>query len=197
MSDTQDRKLQLQKMVLGALLTAIVIVLQLAGSFIRLGTFSVSLVLLPVVIGAVLCGRGIGAWLGFVFGVVVIMSGDASLFMTLNAPGTIITVLLKGALCGFASGVTYRALARYNRNLAIIAAAIVCPIVNTAVFLLGCFVFFIGPISEWAASEGVSLTKYMIIFLVGGNFIFELATNAILSPVIIRVIDFAKTKLAK
>lgn len=197
MLNAQNRKLRLQKMVIGALLTAIVIILQLAGSFIRLGTFSVSLVLLPVVIGAVLCGCGIGAWLGLVFGIVVIMSGDASLFMALHAPGTVITVLAKGILCGLASGAVYKLLQRYNRNVAVIAAAIVCPVVNTAVFLLGCFTFFIAPISEWAAAEGISITKYLITFMVGGNFLFELATNAILSPVIIRVIDFAKSKLSR
>lgn len=197
MLNTDNRKLRLQKTVIGALLTAIVIILQLMGGFIRLGTFSVSLVLLPVVIGAVLCGCGIGAWLGLVFGIVVIMSGDASLFMTLHAPGTVITVLSKGVLCGMAAGVAYRLLQRYNRHIAVIAAAIVCPVVNTAVFLLGCFIFFIQPISQWAVAEGVSVTKYVITFLVGGNFLFELATNAILSPVIIRVIDFAKNKLSK
>ena len=41
-----------QKIVGLGLFTAIVIVLQLMGSFIRFGTFSISLVLVPVVIGA-------------------------------------------------------------------------------------------------------------------------------------------------
>ena len=65
-----------QKIVGLGLFTAIVIVLQLMGSFIRFGTFSISLVLVPVVIGAALYGAGAGAWLGFVFGVVVLLSGD-------------------------------------------------------------------------------------------------------------------------
>lgn len=67
-----------QKIVGLGLFTAIVIVLQLMGSFIRFGTFSISLVLVPVVIGAALYGAGAGAWLGFVFGVVVLLSGDAA-----------------------------------------------------------------------------------------------------------------------
>ena len=69
-----------QKIVGLGLFTAIVIVLQLMGSFIRFGTFSISLVLVPVVIGAALYGAGAGAWLGFVFGVVVLLSGDAAAF---------------------------------------------------------------------------------------------------------------------
>ena len=57
-----------QKIVGLGLFTASVIVLQLMGSFIRFGTFSISLVLVPVVIGAALYGAGAGEWLGFGFG---------------------------------------------------------------------------------------------------------------------------------
>ena len=74
----RDRNNNTQKIVGLGLFTAIVIVLQLMGSFIRFGTFSISLVLVPVVIGAALYGAGAGAWLGFVFGVVVLLSGDAA-----------------------------------------------------------------------------------------------------------------------
>ena len=47
-----------------AIFTAIVIVLQLLGSFVRFGPFSISLVLIPIVVGAALYGPGAGAWLG-------------------------------------------------------------------------------------------------------------------------------------
>jgi len=97
-----------QKIVGLGLFTAIVIVLQLMGSFIRFGTFSISLVLVPVVIGAALYGAGAGAWLGFVFGVVVLLSGDAAAFLGVNALGTILTVLVKGTLAGLLSGLPER-----------------------------------------------------------------------------------------
>ena len=89
-----------KKMVLAAILTAIVIVLQFLGAFIKLGPFSVSAVLVPIVIGAATCGVGIGAWLGFVFGVVVLLSGDAALFLAVDVLGTILTVLAKEGLDG-------------------------------------------------------------------------------------------------
>ena len=54
-----------------ALLTAVVVILQLLGAFVRFGPFSISLVLIPIVVGAALYGVWAGAWLGFVFGVVV------------------------------------------------------------------------------------------------------------------------------
>ena len=54
------------------ILTAVVIVLQLMGSFIRFGQFSISLVLIPIVVGTALYGPLAGAWLGFVFSLVVL-----------------------------------------------------------------------------------------------------------------------------
>ena len=63
-----------------ALFTALIVILQLLGSFIRFGPVSVSLVALPIVVGAAVYGSVAGLWLGFVFGVVVLLSGDAAAF---------------------------------------------------------------------------------------------------------------------
>ena len=183
-------------MVLGAVLTALVIVLQFMGAFIHLGMFSISLVLIPIVIGAATCGVSIGAWLGLVFGLVVLFSGDASAFLMVNAPGTIITVLAKGVLAGLCAGLTYKCLEKYNRTVAVIVAAIVCPLVNTGVFLIGCFVFFFEAIKAWGVAEGYgNVIQYMLLVLVGGNFLFELGTNIVLSPIVVRLINIRKKQI--
>ncbi len=185
-----NKAVNTQKLVVCAILTAMVIILQFLGSFIKFGTFSVSLVLVPIVIGAAVCGTYAAAWLGLVFGAVVLISGDASLFLAVNPIGTFITVLLKGILCGLAAGLVYKALARTSLYPAVIAAAIVCPLVNTGVFLLGCFAFFMQPVSEWAAALGFGsdITSYMIFVLVGANFLFEMGFNIILSPAVVRLL---------
>lgn len=172
-----------------ALFTAIVAVLQGVGGFIRFGMFSVSLVLVPIVIGAALCGKWSGAWLGFVFSIAVFVTGDAAFFMSLNIPGTIITVVLKGTLAGLAAGIAYDLLKKINRFAAVMTAAVVCPVVNTGIFLIGCRLFFFDSVKAWAIGEGVSAGKYMIVFLVGFNFIFELLFNIVLAPVAVRLID--------
>lgn len=181
-------------LALGAILTALVIVLQYMGSFIRFGPFSISLVLIPIVIGAATCGASIGAWLGLVFSVVVILSGDAAAFMAVTVPGTIITVLAKGILCGLCAGLVYKLFAKRNRYLATVVAAVVCPIVNTGVFLIGCRVFFYDTIAQWAVDfgYGANIMAYMFLGLAGGNFLFELAFNLILSPAIVRLLDAVK-----
>lgn len=182
-------------MVLAAILTALVVVLQFIGQTIRLGPFMISLVLVPIVIGAATCGPKIGGWLGFVFGLFVLISGDAAAFLTINIFGTIVTVLLKGVLCGFVAGYVYQLLEGKNKTLAVFAAAVVCPVVNTGVFLLGCLVFFMDTIILWA--NGSNVIAYMFVGLVGGNFLVELALNLVLGPAIVRLVGIAEKKFAR
>ena len=191
MAKANNNYYSVQKLTLGAMLTALVILLQLIpGAVIRFGVFQVSLVLVPIVVGAAVCGPYIGAWLGFVFGMVVLLNGDAAPFYAVSPVGTVLTVLLKGALAGLAAGLVFRWLSGYNVYLGVIAAAVVCPVVNTGVFLLGCLLFFLPTLTEWAGGQNVY--EYMILGLVGGNFLFELGFNVLLSPIILRLLRISK-----
>ena len=191
-SSKRFSSVDVRKLTYISILTALVVVLQLAGSFIRLGTFSVTLVLIPIVIGAALMGPLCGAWLGFVFGLVVLLSGDAALFLGINPFGTVVTVLLKGTLCGLVGGLVYKLFERFDKYVATMVAAVVCPLVNTGVFLLGSLVFFLDTIKEWAVGEGVGVGVYMFAFLVGFNFLFELLFNVVLAPVAVRLLNIKK-----
>jgi len=217
------KKLSTRTLTIGAALTALVIILQFMGAFIRFGMFQVSLVLVPIVIGAAVGGVGLGTWLGFVFGMVVLLNGDAASFLAIDVFGTIITVLLKGTLCGLLAGVTYKYVflglnklcarkvlkmnekgylcdnctgtmtkyfSRNNQFVSILAAAVVCPIVNTGIFLLGCVLFFMPFIRELAA--GMNVAKFMIVGFVGINFLIEMGINLLLSPVIVRLLNARK-----
>lgn len=178
-----------------ALLTAIVFVLQISFSAIRIGVFSVTLVLLPVVLGAALCGPIAAGWLGFVFSVAVLVSGDANLFLAIDPLGTVVTVILKGTIAGLITGLVFWLLSKKNRYLAVIVSAAVCPIVNTGIFLVGCNLFFFDTISAGAAAEGFDNPfMYAITFFVGFNFLFELAYNVIFSPVLYRLLNMKAEK---
>lgn len=192
MAKTEKNRKQLETLVLGGILTALVVVLQYMGSFIKFGPFSISLVLIPIVIGAATCSTKISTWLGLVFSVVV-LALDASAFFAISVPGTIITVLAKGTACGLTAGLAYKLIHKKNEYAAVIAAAIVCPITNTGIFLLGCAVFFFKTIQEWGIGAGyANAIEYMFLGLAGGNFLFEMATNIILCPVIIRILNIRK-----
>lgn len=215
-----------KKIVGIGLFTAIVLVLQFLGGGIKFGMFSISLVLVPIVVGAAVYGWQAGAWLGFTFGVAVLLSGDAAAFLAVDVVGTVLTVLVKGTAAGLCSGLVYRLvhtlmnkhskkriqfiknnygigeccetgvyeyISRNNRYIAVIAAAVICPIVNTGIFLLGCVLFFMETVAGWGAAVGFeNVASYMFLGLAGTNFLIELTTNLLLSPVIVRLISYAK-----
>lgn len=190
-----NQKSATKTLVMTAILTALVVVLQFMGQFIRLGPFMISLVLIPIVIGAAVGGAKVGGWLGFVFGVVVLISGDAAAFLAVDVFGTVVTVLVKGTLCGLAAGLVYQLVEEKNRYLAVILAAIVCPVVNTGVFLLGCLIFFMDTVTAWA--NGGNVVAYMFLGLVGGNFLVEFGANLVLSPAVVRILDVAEKTIGK
>lgn len=174
------------------LFTAIVVVLQLLGSFIKFGPFSITLVLAPIVIGAALYGIGAGAYLGLVFGATVLISGDAAAFLTINPIGTVIIVLLKGMLAGLAAGLVYSLISKASSLAGVIVAGVVCPIVNTGIFLAGCYIFF----QEWlVAVFGTTGFVTVVAGLVGVNFLVELGINMVLSTAIVKIIDLGKKQL--
>ena len=186
---------QTQKIVLMALFTALTAVLSYFGGFIKIGGLaSISLTLIPVVLGSALCGAKSGAWLGAVSGAVFFLTADAAFWFGLSVPGTVITVMVKGILAGLAAGVVYKLLEKYNRYVAVLVSAIVCPIVNTGIFLLGCLVFFMDTVRGGATGEGMGVFGYLIVFFVGLNFVFELVVNIVLSPAILKIINLKNKK---
>ena len=198
MKKTTKLSAQTEQMVLLALLSAIVAILAYYGGFIKIGGLaSISLTLIPVVIGATLLGVWAGAWLGAVSGVIFFATPDAAFWLGLSVHGTIITVMVKGILSGLCAGLVYKLLEKANRYLAVFVSAIVCPVVNTGIFLLGSLIFFIDTVSAGAIAESISVGAYLIIFFVGLNFIFELIVNIAMSPAIVRILDLTKKNKRK
>lgn len=187
-------KTKTQKVVGMGLFTAIIVALQMLASAIKFGPFSITLVLAPIVIGAALYGIGAGAWLGLTFGVTVLISGDASAFLTISPIGTVLTVIAKGMVAGIVAAVIYKAIEKKNKTVAVVAAGIACPIVNTGIFLIGCYLFF----QDWLITVfGTTGFATVITGLVSVNFAVELGINMLLASVIVRIIDLGKKLLAK
>ena len=195
----ESKRLNTQKLALLALFTAIVAVLQMMGIAIRFGVFAVSMVGVPIIIGGALMGPLAGAWLGLVFGVTVLASGDAALFFAWNPAATVAVVLLKGILAGLAAGAVYQLLEKKNSFLAVLAAAVAYPVVNTGVFFLGCMLFFLEDCVQFAANLGVTGSGPMVVMTVfiGFNFFFELGLDLVLSGVVERLIQVGKKSLKK
>ena len=179
-----------------ALMTAIIVVLQVVASFVKFGPFSITLALAPIIIGAALYGAGAGAWLGAVFGVVVLIAciagwdAGGNILFTANPLLTAALCIVKGAAAGFVSGLVFRGLSRRSPLGAAITAGIVCPVVNTGIFCACLALFFYDTLVAWAG--GSDLIYYIIFVLTGVNFLLELAINLVLSTVIVRVVGARK-----
>ena len=190
-----SQKEQTKQLVLKALLVAIVAILAFLGGFIKIGaSASISLTLIPVVIGSAIFGPGTGALLGGVSGFIFLVTPDGLGWIGLNAFGTILTVMVKGIASGFLAGLTYKLLVEKQKNhyLAVLISAIVCPVVNTAIFLVGCRLFFWDGVVTGADKEGKSIIAFLLVFYVGLNFVLELLANIVLSPAIMKIIDLRK-----
>ena len=180
-------KQKIKRMVGIALLMALVVVMQfLTGIIPPIGGFSISLVLIPIVLGAAAFGPGAGALLGATFGVVVYINcvtgadpGGAMVFQA-NPILCFLVVMGKGILAGTASGFVYKLISRWNSYIAMLVTAIVCPLVNTGVFVACMFAFFIDVLSAWA--DGGDLVGYVMTGLILANFVPELIINIGFSP---------------
>jgi len=183
------KKESIKQMVGISLLSAIVVVLQLLGSFIHFGPVSISLVLIPIVVGAAVYGPTAGAVLGGMFSIVVLLQPDTVFFHNITVIGTIVTVMVKGTLSGWLSGAVYRLLAKRNEWVAVFLAAVVCPIVNTGIFALGCRLFFWDALMILGGGDAVT---FLFTGMIGINFIAEFVTNVVCAPVILRVLKAIK-----
>lgn len=199
------RKTSILHMVELAALTAIVVILQLTGVAIRipiLGT-PVSLVLIPITLGAMLLGPWAGAFLGFLFGLIVyitcgVMGMDPfTAFLFQDHP--IVTAgicLVKSTLAGFLAGVVFRAVEKKNSLVATITASAVTPVVNTGVFVLGCLVIM-GTIEGYVGAVGLDVSGVYFIFVMcaGINFLFEFLVNMLFASALHRVYKAILAKL--
>ena len=175
-----------------ALLMAMVVVMQFIGGMIPpIGGFTISLVLIPIVVGAAVYGVSAGALLGATFGVIVFINcvtgadpGGAMVFQA-NPILCFMVVMAKGTLAGALSGWVYKLFCDKNSYVAMLLAAIVCPVVNTGTFIACMLLFFNDVLTAWAA--GTPLVGYILTGLVLANFVPELIINIAFSPASVRI----------
>lgn len=183
-----------------ALLMALVVVMQfLSGIIPPIGGFTISLVLIPIVLGAAVFGPGAGTLLGATFGVIVYINcitgadlGGAMVFQA-NPLLCLMVVMGKGILAGLASGAVYKLLKDRNPHIAILLAAVVCPLVNTGVFIVCMLTFFKDVLAAWAG--GGDIIAYVLTGLVLCNFVPELIINVVFGSAghtVIRVVTKSK-----
>ena len=171
-----------------AVLTALVLVLQLTGTVIKLpGGTSISLTLVPIVLGAMIVGPVGGAWLGFMFGLIVYVMGvtgaDTFTFI-LFSEHPLLTAMVcfgKGICAGLFAGLLYKALIKVSPLVATFASAAIAPIANTGLFILGALTMS-DTLSANFVADGSTVIYFLVIVCAGINFIFEFILNMVVAP---------------
>ena len=174
-----------------SILLALVIVLQAIGGSINIGPVQLNFTLIPIVLGALLLGPIAGLILGFACGVVVFIQVVMGLvpFYTIiwtEAPvQSALTCIVKTTVAGYASGLVFNLLKNRKPYLAVFMASAIVPIINTALFIVGCITMW-GTIASMAG--GSNVFGFILVSLVTFNFFIELAVNLLIAPAIFRVI---------
>ena len=189
---------QISKLVTLSLLSAIIVVLQLISGYLKVGPVSITLVLVPVVVGAAFYGKAAGAYLGGVFGLIVFIGcvngtdvGGNILFVA-NPYYCFFVCMLKGCASGFCAAAVYGLVKKWAGGsiTSVICAAITAPIVNTGLFCLCMAVLYRSTLIAWASGQNAFV--YMITGLAGINFLVEVAINLVCSPAITTIIKAIK-----
>lgn len=196
-----NKKQSVSRMTGLALLSAVIVVLTIFCTFVKFGPVSITLALAPIIIGAAIYGAGAGALLGLVFSVVVLLTGilgwDGGFMMSLMAIsplGLFVTVLLKGTAAGFLAGLSYRLLAKRNEYAAVVTAGVVCPVVNTGIFVACMLGFFYDTLAGMASQNGQNMLVFIVLGLAGINFVIELLVNIALSSGITYIIKSQRNR---
>ncbi len=204
----RQQKQKTLEMVQIAMLIALVVVLQLISAVIPPigGMVSITLTLVPVVVGAILFGKKGGVILGFSFGLIVLINcitgldPGGNILWSANPLLTALICFIKGIAAGIVPAILYEtvkgkkdSVGGGRKYVSALVAALSAPIVNTSLFVCGMLLFFMETLRVWAGGSDVA--SYILFGLAGVNFLVEFLINIILTPAIVRIVDVVKRKI--
>ena len=195
------------------ILLALVILLQWFASAIPMGSgVQLNLSLIPIVLGAIMFGMAGGAFLGLACGIVVliqVVTVPSPFYTTIWAYSPVVTsftCLLKTTIAGLVAGLLYKIIAKKIPLAAVFVAAGIIPVINTAIFILGCLcmgntmtVFRDILVNDFAMTEFSEMNVFVFILvgIVTFNFFIEFAINMVLAPAIHRVVLVVEKLIGK
>ena len=159
--------------------------------YIRLLAVEITLMILPVAIGAIWLGPAAGAFLGGVFGVTSFvqcfgLSAFGTFLLSLSPILTFITCMIPRILCGWLSGLLFEAVRKNDKTkvLSYFVASLSTALLNTLLFMLCIVLFFwknalfIETMGAWGITTD-SLWIFLIAF-VGINGLVEAIVNCVI-----------------
>ncbi|MDR0196624.1 MAG: ECF transporter S component [Oscillospiraceae bacterium] len=163
-----------------AILAALMLVLNGTGlGYLKIGVFSLTVMLAPVIIGAITVGKTAGVLLGAVFGATVLTLPETQLFMSVSLPFTLVLCVGRGLLLGFLCGLMFEGFKKIDKTRlwSFGAAGLLTALLNTVVTIGGiALIFGSNPtVLEALGMSGFSKAKVFTAFisLVGVQAVIE------------------------
>ena len=191
---------KLRYMCLLAMFIAIELIFKLTG----LGNIpinpmlNVTLMNIPVAIGAILLGPLAGLILGIAFGLTSFiqpMSGMIATLFGIDAFRTIIMCVATRALMGFGCACIFRGLKKIDRTRTVsyFVSALSAALLNTALFMGALILFFYGTdyVQGLVANKGAVNPFNFIILMVGFNGLLEAAVTMVIGGGVSKGVDSA------
>ncbi len=189
--ETNKRRARTLWMVQTAILTAIIILMAFTPiGYIKTAGLEITLIMIPVAVGAILMGPGTGALLGTIFGITSFIqcfgfSAFGAVLLELNPVYTFILTIVPRVLMGWLVGLIFRALHRIDKTnfISFAVASLSGAVLNTVLFIGGLFLLF----GNTEFIRGWGPTWPAIFAIIAG-------TNALLEAAISLVAGTAVTK---
>ncbi len=193
-------KEKLLLLVVNSMLAAIIVLMAFTPiGYIQIGAVKMTLIMIPVAVGAITMGPTTGAFLGLVFGITSFsqcfgLDPFGTTLMTLNPIYTFIMCIIPRVLMGLLCGLSFKLIKKHKKKLSYFVASLSAPILNTA-FFMGALILLFGNSDFIMEMRGsLDLFPFLIAF-VGVNGLVEIIVTAIVAPPIASGLHSAVSKL--
>ncbi len=190
----KKQKIDTAYMVEMALLIAVIFIMAFTPiGYIRTLGLEITLIVVPVAVGAITLGPTAGIVLGVVFGITSFiqcfgMSPFGAALLGINPIYTFIVCVIPRAIVGWLTGVLYQGVVKCNpiKKIAAALANLCCPLMNT-IFFMGTLVLFFYQteyIQGIASQLGAGNFLIFILLFVGVNGLVEAAACFVIGTAI-------------
>lgn len=147
----EKKKFSTTKFVEMALLVAIILLIAFTPiGYIKTFGLEITLIVVPVTVGAITLGPAAGAVLGAVFGITSFiqcfgMSAFGAMLLSINPAAHFIVCVAARILMGWLTGLIYQGLKKVQpiRKISVFLASLIGPFLNTFFFMTTLVLFFI------------------------------------------------------
>ncbi len=144
----QKSMTKLQYLIRLAVLIAILILLEVTGlGMIRTGGLELTILQIPVIIGAILLGVRAGGILGGVFGLISLWecfgkSAFGAMLLSISPLGTVVTCLVPRILMGILCALIFQLIYHFTKKILPFVVASLCGALLNTIFFMTSLIFF-------------------------------------------------------